>query len=188
MTDGLRTGARGLGCVQEQLYQDTGYSGRERGPEAEEGEYDAVEPLLDAAEALFYAAYLAFEPPEAPGYVLRAGCGNHALIIGFASPASQGAPPLSPSSFPTYRRRGRPSPAPVDTGLRRYDGWPPTHRRRGRPPFVVPAEAGTHPRPPWIPACAGMTDGPLHTGEASASSFPYPESTDAERPWGWNKG
>ena len=110
-------GARGLGCVQEQLYQDTDYSGCERGPEAEEGEYDAVEPLLDAAEALFYAAYLAFKPPEAPGYVLRAGCSNHALIIGFASPASQGVPPLSPSSF-----RRRPEPRGVGQGAPSYHG------------------------------------------------------------------
>ena len=83
-----------VGCVQEQLYQDTDYSGRERGPEAEEGEYDAVEPLLDAAEALFYAAYLAFKPPEAPGYVLRAGCSNHALII--RGGAQRRANPTSP--------------------------------------------------------------------------------------------
>ena len=65
----IQTGAVGawaLGCVEEQLHQDANNAGGERGPEAEEGEYDAVEPLLDAAEALLDAAYLAFEPPEAP--------------------------------------------------------------------------------------------------------------------------
>ena len=108
-------GARALGCVEEQFYQDTDYSGCERGPEAEESEYDAVEPLLDAAKALPDAACLAFEPPEAPRYVLRAGCGNHALIVGCASPASQGAPPLSPSSFPY-------APAPWAPALRRSGG------------------------------------------------------------------
>ena len=72
-------------CTQEQLYQNTHYTGYDSCPEAEYREYQAVNPLLNATQALLDVAHpvirllsMTFEPTDAPGYI-RIGVSSHAL-------------------------------------------------------------------------------------------------------------
>ena len=78
-----------------------------------------------------------------------------------------GRPPLRSGGGSRRSGGGRnpsPPPGPVDTGLRRYAGRPPFTYRLRQPSFRRPPSSfRRRPEPiprPWIPACAGMPDGP----------------------------